>query len=243
MAQGLLIPILGTLVLWTASALAAIILAGILSAASLSRSRLIRHPADAAMLLTRGVPTSLLVIVAGLAAMQYPAPAWLPNPFPGTSSAMAMVGWAVTIALALGSTGHLAVIFRAGYQSLGPSRLDQIAVLGLGARGRFRILVRESAKASLAPTGARLVHHLHNTGFAALFPVVDLFGWVQQRSHETFEVSRYAAIGATAYVALSLVIWATTRTAEGRLGSPRRARLVPRLLPRPALGGRAGGAT
>jgi ABC-type amino acid transport system permease subunit len=85
------------------------------------------------------------------------------------------------------------------------------------------VVAREAAAASLAPTGARLVHHLHNTAFAALFPVADLFGWIQQRSYETFEVSRYAAVGAAFYIGLSLLIWAAARGLEQRLsGSTRR---------------------
>jgi len=234
MPDEFLTPVLGTVVLWFLSASAAVTLAGALASASVSPRRLVRRPAEGFMLVTRGVPTSLLVIVAGLAAMPYPPPGWLPNPFPGTSSGMTLVAWAVTLALAFGSTGHLAVIFRTGYRAIGPIRLEQLRLLGLGAVDRGRIVVRESAKASLAPTGARLVHHLHNTGFAALFPVADLFGWIQQRSHETFEVSRFVAIGVTAYVVLSLLIWAVTRTLEARLGAPRAPGAVPRPAPQPA---------
>jgi ABC-type amino acid transport system permease subunit len=239
MVATLITPVLGTVVLWAVSILVAVALAGLLAAGSLSRARGIRVPADIAILLTRGVPTSLLVVVFGLAAIRYPPPDWLPNPFPGTSAGMALLAWAITIALALGSTGHLAVIFRTGYLSLGSARLDQIAVLGLSPGQRTRLLVRESAAASLAPTGARLVHHLHNTGFAALFPIVDVFGWVQQGANETFEVGRYAAVGAAVYVAMSLLIWASTRMIEYRLGSRRPARSGVRFLPRPALGERA----
>jgi ABC-type arginine/histidine transport system permease subunit len=68
-----------------------------------------------------------------------------------------------------------------------------------------------------------MVHHLHNTAFAALFPVVDLFGWIQQGAYETFEVTRYVAIGAAAYIVLSLLIWGGARLLEYRLGSPNRA--------------------
>ena len=238
MPAAIVTAILGTLVLWAASAIAALTLAVVLATGSLSRSWVARRPADLIILLTRGVPTSLLVVVAGLAAMPQVPPAWLPNPFPGTSDGMALVGWAIAVALALGSTGHLAVIFRTGYRSLGTARLDQVQVLGLTPGQRFRLLARESAIASLAPTGARLVHHLHNTGFAALFPIVDLFGWVQGRSHETFEVTRYAAIGAGVYVALSFLIWAATRTIEYRLGSRRRGPGQPQIRPRVLIGGR-----
>jgi ABC-type amino acid transport system permease subunit len=233
MVSALATPILGTMVLWALSAALSVTVASALAVGSLSRARALRAPADLLILLTRGVPTSLLVVLAGLAVVPFSAPGWLPNPFPGTSDGMALVGWAVTLALALGSTGHLAVIFRTGYRSLGRARLEQVMVLGMDAGRRFRLLVRESATASLAPTGARLVHHLHNTGFAALFPVVDLFGWVQQQSHETFQVSRYAAVGVAGYVLLSLLIWSATRAAEYRLGSARRGAVHRRA--RPAL--------
>lgn len=228
MPSALLTPILGTVVIWTASGIAGLTLAAVLATGSLSRSQFARRPSDLVILLTRGVPTSLLVVVAGLAALPHVPPTWLPNPFPGTSDGMVLVAWAITIALALGSTGHLAVIFRSGYRSLGTARLEQARILGLSRWLRFRLLARESATASLPPTGARMVHHLHNTAFAALFPVADLFGWVQGRSYETFEVTRYATIGAGVYMALSFLIWAATRAIEHRLGIRRPNSALPR---------------
>ncbi|GAA1028671.1 ABC transporter permease subunit [Virgisporangium ochraceum] len=240
MPSAILTPILGTVIIWAASAIAGLTLAALLATGSLSQSPLVRHPADLVILLTRGVPTSLLVVVAGLAAMPQVPPAWMPNPFPGTSDGMVLVAWAIVVALALGSTGHLAVIFRSGYRSLGTARLEQARVLGLSRWRRYRLLVRESATASLPPTGARMVHHLHNTAFAALFPVADLFGWVQGRSHETFEVTRYATIGAGVYVVLSFLIWTATRILEHRLGTRRRTPVVRTgSAPRVPIGGRA----
>ena len=227
MVDGLATQLLATVVIWSASGLLALTIAIALATASISRIHALSRPADALILLTRGVPTSLLVVGAGLAALSHKAPGWLPNPYPGTSDSMALLAWAVTLALAFGSAGHLAVIFRTGYRSLGAARLAQITVLGLAARHRMALVARESAAASLAPTGARMVHHLHNTAFAALFPVADLFGWVQERAYETFEVTRYAAIGAATYVFLSLLIWAATRGLEHRLGGrPQTARTL-----------------
>jgi ABC-type arginine/histidine transport system permease subunit len=82
-------------------------------------------------------------------------------------------------------------------------------------------MVREAAAAGLAPTGARLVHHLHNTAFAALFPVADLFGWVQLQANASFEVTRYVFTGAAVYVVLSAVIWLAFRTVEAGVGGRR----------------------
>lgn len=217
MAAGLATQVSATVVLWALSGFAALSGAVVLALGSLGTAAASRRTADAVILLSRGVPTSLLVIAAGLAALPHQPPDWLPNPFPGTSPGMALLAWAVTIALALGSAGHLAVIFRSGYRSLGGARLAQLTVLAMPARHRVPAVAREAAAASLAPAGARMVHHLHNTAFAALFPVADLFGWIQQRSYETFEVTRYAAVGAAVYIALSLLIWAATQGLERRL--------------------------
>ncbi|MPZ25662.1 MAG: hypothetical protein GEV12_04245 [Micromonosporaceae bacterium] len=215
--SGFAAPVLGTVVLFGLSATLAVSLAFLLAAGSLGRSRPARAGAQTLITLTRGVPTSLLVVAAGVGVIGHPPPAWLPSPFPGTSAGMALVAWAVTIGLAFGSTGHFAVIFRTGYHAISPARREQVAVLGLGRARRLRLLVGEAAESTLAPFGARLVHHLHNTAFAALFPVADLLGWVQQRASETFLVSRYVAIGVAVYVILSFLVWAVCRGIEYRI--------------------------
>jgi ABC-type amino acid transport system permease subunit len=220
MASQFVVQTLGTIILWLLSGALALVVALVLASGSLHRGRVPRAVADAVITLTRGVPTSLLVVSAGIIALGYPAPAWLPDPFSGTAQGMALVGWAVTIALAFGSTGHFAVIFRTGYRSLGAARHEQANLLGLGPLRRLRLMAREAAPSTLAPTGSRLVHHLHNTAFAALFPVADLFGWVQQRANETFDISRYAMVGVTGYVTLSVLIWALCRGLEHWLGLP-----------------------
>lgn len=221
--------VLGTVVLFALSGGLAVTLGLLLAAGAGARMRLLRLGATGVTTLTRGVPTSLLVIAGGVSALSQPPPAWLPNPYPGTSAGMALVAWAVMLGLALGSAGHLAVIFRTGYQSITPARREQLSVLGLGTAPRLALLARECAGATLAPTGARLVHHLHNTAFAALFPIADLLGWVQQRANATFEVERYVAIGVGTYVLLSFLIWATFRALEywvtGR-GTSRPARRI-----------------
>jgi ABC-type amino acid transport system permease subunit len=223
MTSDFLDQVFGTVIIWMLSAFGAVGLALLLSARSMSPRRAVRLPVVAVINMTRGVPTSLLVVCAGIIAIRFPAPTWLPDPFPGTRPGLALVAWAVTLALMVGSLGHLAVIFRTGYLALGSARLEQATLLGLEPARRFALLLRESAAATVAPLGARLVHHLHNTAFAALFPVADLFGWVQQRANETFEVSRYVGIGVGTYVVLSLLIWAGFRGLEFWLGRPERA--------------------
>lgn len=206
-----------TAVLFAVSGALAVAVAAVLAGAAQSARRPARWAGALATTVTRGVPTSLLVVTAGIVAFRYPAPGWLPNPFPATPDGMHLVAWAVVAALALGSAGHLAVIFRTAYLALGRFRIEQIRAMAFGPVRQARVVTRETAPTALAPTGARLVHHLHNTAFAALFPVADLFGWVQQQANATFDVTRYVLIGAALYVAMGAVIWAVFRALEALL--------------------------
>jgi ABC-type amino acid transport system permease subunit len=218
----------GTGVLWAISGLLAVLLAGVLTAGSLGGGRAVRAAATVLTTVTRGVPTSLLVVGGGVVAAGVTPPGWLPNLFPGTPDGLEVVAWSIVVALALGSAGHLSVIFSAACRTLSDDHRDQLSVLALTRPARLRLTVREAATAGLAPTGARLVHHLHNTAFAALFPVTELFGWVQLQANTTFEVTRYALTGATVYVALSAAIWLIFRLLEaGVAGRPSRRPLRP----------------
>lgn len=217
MDPGLSTYIAGTVALWAISGTGAVLIAALLAAGALGRSRVGRAASGVLTTLTRGVPTSLLVVAGGVAAAGITSPGWLPNLFPGTPDGLEVVSWSIVVALALGSAGHLAVIFETACRTLGTSHRDQLALLALSGPAQFRLMVREAARTGLAPTGARLVHHLHNTAFAALFPVADLFGWVQQQANETFEIGRYATVGVAGYVVLSFTIWAVCRGLEHRL--------------------------
>jgi ABC-type amino acid transport system permease subunit len=209
--------VLATVVLWALSGGIAVAAGLVLAAASLDRRAPVRLPCVGVITLGRGVPTSLVVISAGILSSRVPPVAWLPNVFPGTQDGLQSVAWAVTLAVALGSAGHLAVIFRTAYLALGRHRIEQARALGLAPLGRLGLLAHEAALIALPPTSARLVHHLHNTAFAALFPVADLFGWVQERASVTFDVTTYAVTGAAIYVALSGCIWLGGRALELRL--------------------------
>jgi ABC-type amino acid transport system permease subunit len=207
----------GTVVLWATSGALACLLGLFMTAGSLSMHRPLRFVARAAVNLTRGVPTSLFVVSAGIIMIRLPAASQLPGLFPGTPAGFQHVALAVMLALALGSAGHLAEIFRAARASLGHARLDQARALGLSRLTRAVLMARESAAVALPPTGARLVHHLHNTAFAALFPVTDLFGFVQHQASTTFRVAHFALVGSAVYVVLSGLIWLSFRGLEASL--------------------------
>ena len=226
LSTDLWVGIAGTLVLWASSGALAVLVGLILAAGSLSLSRSLRLLARTGVNLTRGIPTSLFVIAAGIATMHLLSVADLPVVFPGTTAAFQHLAWAIMLALALGSAGHLAEIFLAARSALGRPRLEQAAVLGLSPLQRAAVIARECAAIALPPTGTRLIHHLHNTAFAALFPVADLFGAIEGQASATFRIFHFALLGCAIYAVLSGLTWLLFRVLEAAFAPPvaRRAR-------------------
>jgi ABC-type amino acid transport system permease subunit len=214
----MLIYVVATCVLWALSGGLAVAAGLAATVGSASTKVVWRRLSGAAITLSRGLPTSLLVLAAGVISIRIPPRPWVPDPFPGTPSQSAPVAWAVMVALAVGSAGHFAVIFRAAYGTLGRAQTEQAIVLGMSPVRRLWLLSRESALAAIPPTSARLVHHLHNTAFAALFPVADLFGWIENGANATFDITQYVVAGGAMYVLLSGLIWAGFKGLEVRLG-------------------------
>ena len=212
--------------MWASSGALAVLVGLILAAGSLSLSRSLRLLARTGVNLTRGIPTSLFVIAAGIGAMHLVSVSDLPVVFPGTTAAFQHLAWAIMLALALGSAGHLAEIFLAARSALGRPRLEQAAVLGLSPLRHAAVIARECAAIALPPTGTRLIHHLHNTAFAALFPVADLFGAIEGQASATFRIFHFALLGCAIYAVLSGLTWLLFRVLEAAFAPPvaRRAR-------------------
>jgi ABC-type amino acid transport system permease subunit len=207
----------GTVTLWATSSILAVILGLSMTAGSLSTSGSLHAVSRTAVNVLRGVPTSLFVVTAGIVALRVPSADAPLMVFPGTPPGFQALAWAVVLAVALGGAGHFAEIFRAARAALGHARLEQAQLLGLSRPRRALLLLRETAAVALPPTGTRLVHQLHNTAFAALFPVTDLFGFVQLKVNETFAVTELVLAGCLAYVALSALIWLGVRALEAAL--------------------------
>ena len=220
LSADLWVGIAGTLVLWALSGALAALMGLILAAGSLSPSRSLRLLARTGVNLTRGIPTSLFVIAAGIGTMHLVSVPDLPIVFPGTTPAFQHLAWAIMLALALGSAGHLGEIFLAARSALGRPRLDQAAVLGLSRLRHAALIARECAAIALPPTGTRLIHHLHNTAFAALFPVADLFGAIEGQASATFRVFHFALLGCVIYAVLSGFTWLLCRFLEAAFAPP-----------------------
>jgi len=207
-----------TSVLWLLSGLLALVMGITLAAGGTSKNFWLRSGSWLAINIARGIPTSIVVIAAGVVGIQLTAPTGLPSLFPGTAPEFQHVGLLISAAVAAGSGGHLAVIFISARQTLGTHLIAQARVMGLSPARRMTLLFRESARAAMPATGARMVHHLHNTAFAALFPVFELFGLLQERITLTFQVWEYLLMGATLYVGLSGLIWLGALGIEKWLG-------------------------
>lgn len=220
LSADLWVGIAGTLVLWALSGALAVLMGLLLAAGSLGHSRSLRLLARTGVNLTRGIPTSLFVIAAGIGTMHLVSVSDLPIVFPGTTPAFQHLAWAIMLALALGSAGHLAEIFLAARSALGRPRLDQAAVLGLSRLRHAALIARECASIALPPTGTRLIHHLHNTAFAALFPIADLFGAIEGQASATFRVFHFALLGCAIYAVLSGLTWLLFRFLEAALAPP-----------------------
>ena len=219
---------LATLTLWAVSAILSIALALILVYAVANPRPMVRWCGLVVVNLTRGIPTSVLVIAAGMLAMRMGAFIPVPSIFTGTIGGFQHIAWAIVAALAFGSAGHLAMIFHAAYCALGQARRDQLAILGCRPWQKAVIVLREVMTVVLPSTGARLIHHLHNTAFASLFPVTELFGLIRGQSDATAKVFLFTSIGCLVYAVLSFVIWLLFRGLEAFFAPPQRAvQIVP----------------
>jgi len=214
----LALAVVSTSVLWVVSGFCALVLGVVFATGGGSRHLWIRAISWMAINVTRGIPTSIVVIAAGVVGIQVVSPDAMPVVFPGTSPEFQHVGLLIALAVALGSAGHLAVIFIVSRGAVSQHVLAQARIMGMSWARRGRLLFRESARAAMPATGARMVHHLHNTAFAALFPVFELFGLLQERITLTFRVWEYLLVGAVLYIGLSGVIWLCTLGLEKWLG-------------------------
>src|SRR4051812_19581616 len=101
---------LATIVLWAVSAIFGIALGFLLACGFASRFSLLRGISYALANLSRAIPTSFYVLATGVAAMRLP-PVTAPIFFVGTPPALQVVAFAICLALAFGSAGHIAHIF------------------------------------------------------------------------------------------------------------------------------------
>lgn len=203
-----------TVVLWLVSAVMALGLALTFAIFPKRGGRLPQAIASALINVSRGVPTSLYVLLAGVAAMHLPLWQGAPVVFLDTLPVFQVVALAVCLALAFGSAGHIAVLIRSSWEAVPLKTRQQLNVLDLGLVTRIGLALSECAPTFMPPLSARLIHHLHNTAFASLFPVADLFGMIKGAADTSARVAFYVSVGALTYLLLSWAIWQGLRWIE-----------------------------
>lgn len=199
--------ITASFLIWLSSSISSILIGLILVIAKNSEIHFIKKLSNFIIDLTRGIPTGFIVIGFGLGALRYLEFRELSSVFIGTLPSFQQMAWALVIALALGSSGHIAEIMHAAYSTLHPSLLEQTKILSLSLYSQILLIGREVLLPVLAPLGSRLVHHLHNTAFVSLFPVIDLFGYVKTQSNLSFRINEFVLLGSVIYILLSICIW------------------------------------
>lgn len=214
MYDDLIIGLYGTIIIWLISMLLAILIGFLFTTGLLCQSLYIRFCVRWLVNISRGVPTSIYVIFGGLLVIKGSIGFSLPAIFPGTIEGFETIAWVICFTLAFGSSGHLAEIFVASYQSLGKPRIEQINAMGFSLTQKWLIIIRECAYIAIPPTSTRMIHHLHNTAFAGLFPVVELFGTIQASASENFRIFEITLIGCVLYILLSGLIWSIFRVSE-----------------------------
>lgn len=207
----------GTVMVWCVSAVLALIAGFVLAIGLENKNWFIKTATAWIVNLSRGVPTSIYVILGGLLVMKGASDISLPAIFPGTVEGFEPIAWAITFALAFGSSGHLAEIFVASYASLGRAKLEQMDSTGFSLCQKLLLIVRECACTAFPPVSTRMIHHLHNTAFASLFPIVELFGSIQTSASTSFKVFEITLVGCLMYIILSGCIWAVFRFSETAL--------------------------
>lgn len=227
MFEGMVIGVYGTLIVWLFSALLAIVMGVIFTSGLLSENTVVKTSVTWVVNLSRGIPTSLYVIIGGLLVIKGYSNFALPAIFPGTIDGFETVAWAIIFALAFGSSGHLAEIFVASYRSLDRATLEQLSAMGFSPWRKIVIATGECAYIGIPPTSTRMIHHLHNTAFAGLFPVVELFGSIQASASSTFRVFEITLIGCVLYILISGSIWLIFRILESLLTPQNRMQLSP----------------
>jgi ABC-type amino acid transport system permease subunit len=163
---------------------------------------------------TRGIPTGFLVIMLGVFVLKFMPPINLEWKFPGTYSGFQALAWGAVIGLALGSSGHFAVIILAALGTVEVAFYDQMKLLDLSTHMQTRLIWHRIALSVGPPMCARFIHHMHNTAFVSLFPVIELFGVTRSLAINTTHVIEYMALATGIYTALSIAIWICFRYYE-----------------------------
>lgn len=200
-------PTLTTLFFFTISAVLALGMATVFCAASRSPWLIVRAVSCILLEVSRGVPTVVFVIVLGNVGMAREF-AWLgiEDVLPGVSWGFSVPAYFIIVGLAFSSSGHLSRIMEAALSTIPQDTARMIQTLKPSQMRVCWLMFMEAAPALIPPVCARLVHHLHNTAFIALFPITGIFAAMRTGVIETALVLEYIAVATVLFILLGALI-------------------------------------
>ena len=126
---------------------------------------------------------------------------------------------ALTLALALNTSGYLVEVFRAGFESIDTIQVEAGYSTGLSRWEVLRyLIVPQGLRVSVPPATNRMIHNLKNTALAIFVPVPDFFSAVQSVISRTFRGLELIIIGVVVYLSLA---WITSALLARRRKSAR----------------------
>ena len=194
-------PFWTTLLFFTLSAALSLIMAVFLCLGQISRFKIIRWTVVGLIELSRGVPTVVFVILLGNFGMApYFSAFDTDTALPGVAWGFNVVAYFVILGLAFSSAGHLTYIFRAAISTISDDVWRYLNITKSRWHRAVSMIYIECAPALLPAVTARLVHHLHNTAFIAMFPITGIFGAMRSGIVETALVVEYILFSTLIYI-------------------------------------------
>ena len=201
-----------TLELTVISMAIAIVLGLVLAVMRLSPNPIVKSVAWLYLWVFRGTPVYVQLVFWGLISLIYPSielgrglledPLVLINSFALNTFTIAIIG------LALNEAAYMAEIVRAGLLSVDPGQEEAATALGMGwGLTMRRIVVPQSMRVIIPPTGNEVISMLKTTSLVAAIPfTMDLYGVARDISAVTFTPIPLLIVASLWYLAFTSVL-------------------------------------
>lgn len=201
-----------TLELTVISMAIAIVLGLLLAVMRLSPNPIVKSVAWLYLWVFRGTPVYVQLVFWGLISLIYPSielgrgllenPLLLVNSFALNTFTIAIIG------LALNEAAYMAEIVRAGLLSVDPGQEEAATALGMGwGLTMRRIVVPQSMRVIIPPTGNEVISMLKTTSLVAAIPfTMDLYGVARDISAVTFTPIPLLIVASLWYLAFTSIL-------------------------------------
>ena len=196
---------LGTTIFITASSfLTGLVLAVFLTILRRSRHAVLRAPATGFEEVFRGTPLLVQAV-------------WLHFALPALTHVSTTPLQSGIIALSLNTAAYAAEIIRAGVESVPVGQIEAAHALGLRRSAVWlKVILPQAARAVLPPLSGFLVSVIKGSALLSIIAVNDLLRVATRLSNATFHPIEFFTAVALVYLAIGLMVAATTHAVERR---------------------------